>query len=291
MFSVSSGKKLKSASVPVDEAGMQYHLMVKPGDVSRYVLLPGDPGRVLRIAKYWDKKWKVAEHREYLTYSGKYKGVFISATSTGIGAPSTAIAIEELARVGSDTFIRVGTTGALRRDIGVGDLIISTGAVRLEGTSKQYVIPEYPAIADLTVTLALVAAAEELGVKYHLGLTASSDSFYVGQERPGYRGYLPPFQKGLVSFLKSVNVLNFEMEAATIFTLANVYGLRAGSVCAAIANRETEEFIVDAGVEDAIRVANEAVKILSEWDELMEKAGKKVVVPGIITKWWEMKRS
>ncbi len=287
MSLVSSGKKLKSASVPVDEKGMQYHLMVKPGDVSRYVLLPGDPGRVLRIAKYWDEKWKVAEHREYLTYSGKYKGVFISATSTGIGAPSTAIAVEELARIGSDTFIRVGTTGALRRDIGVGDLIISTGAVRLEGTSKQYVIPEYPAVADLTVTLALVAAAEELGVKYHLGLTASSDSFYVGQERPGFRGYLPPFQKGLVSFLKSVNVLNFEMEAATIFTLANIYGLRAGSVCAAIANRETEEFIVDAGVEDAVRVANEAVKILSEWDELMEKAGKKAVTPGIIAEWWK----
>ncbi len=287
MSLVSSGKKLKSASVPVDEKGMQYHLMVKPGDVSRYVLLPGDPGRVLRIAKYWDEKWKVAEHREYLTYSGKYKGVFISATSTGIGAPSTAIAVEELARVGSDTFIRVGTTGALRRGIGVGDLIISTGAVRLEGTSKQYVIPEYPAVADLTVTLALVAAAEELGVKYHLGLTASSDSFYVGQERPGFRGYLPPFQKGLVSFLKSVNVLNFEMEAATIFTLANIYGLRAGSVCAAIANRETEEFIVDAGVEDAVRVANEAVKILSEWDELMEKAGKKAVTPGIIAEWWK----
>ncbi len=280
------GKKLKSASVPVDEAGMQYHLMVKPGDVSRYVLLPGDPGRVRRIAEHWEEKWMVAEHREYLTYSGKYRGVFISATSTGIGAPSTAIAVEELARVGSDTFIRVGTTGALRREIGVGDIIISTAAVRLEGTSKHYVIPEYPAVADLTVTMALVAAAEELGVKYHLGLTASSDSFYVGQERPGYKGYLPPFQKGLVSFLKSVNVLNFEMEAATIFTLANIYGLRAGSVCAAIANRETEEFVVDAGVEDAIRVANEAVKILKEWDSAMDKTGRRVVTPEIIAGWW-----
>ncbi len=280
------GKRLKSASVPVDEKGTVYHLMVKPGDVSRYVLLPGDPGRVRRIAEFWDEKWMVAEHREYLTYSGRYKGVFISATSTGIGAPSTAIAVEELARVGSDTFIRVGTTGALHRHIGVGDLIISTGAVRLEGTSKQYVIPEYPAVADLTVTLALVSAAEILGVKYHLGLTASTDSFYVGQERPGLRGYLPPFQKGLTSFLKSVNVLNFEMEAATIFTLSNIYGLRAGSVCAAIANRETEEFIVNAGVDDAIRVANEAVRVLSEWDDEMEKMNKSNVTPEIIVKWW-----
>jgi uridine phosphorylase len=279
------GKKLKSASIPVDEEGMQYHLMVRPGDVSRYVLLPGDPGRVKRIASYWEEKRVIAEHREYLTYSGKYRGVFISATSTGIGAPSTAIAVEELARVGADTFIRVGTTGALRRDIGIGDLIISTGAVRLEGTSKHYVIPEYPAVADLTVTMALIAAAEELGVKYHLGLTASSDSFYVGQERPGFKGYLPPFQKGMVEFLRNVNVLNFEMEAAAIFTLAGIYGLRAGNVCAAIANRETEEFVVDAGVDDAIKTANEAVRILSEWDEEMKATGKRNVTPQIIYRW------
>ncbi len=282
-----SGRRLTSASRPVDKSGRVYHLGIKPGDVSKYVLLPGDPKRVLRIASFWDEKWRVAEHREYLTYSGRYKGVFVSATSTGIGAPSTAIAVEELARVGSNTFIRVGTTGALRRDIGIGDLIISSGAVRLEGTSKQYVIPEYPAVASLDVTLALITAAEELGVKYHVGLTASTDSFYVGQERPGYKNYLPPFQRGLIDFLRSVNVLNFEMEAATIFTLANIYGLRAGSICAAIANRETEEFIVDAGVDDAIRVANEAVKILSEWDEIIHGEGSRIVSAKTIIKWYE----
>ncbi|ABN69574.1 uridine phosphorylase [Staphylothermus marinus F1] len=281
------GKRLSSASAPVDESGRVYHLGVKPGDVSKYVLLPGDPGRVKRIASFWDEAWRVAEHREYLTFSGKYKGVFISATSTGIGAPSTAIAIEELARVGSNTFIRVGTTGALRRNIGVGDIIISTGAVRLEGTSKQYVFPEYPAVASFDVTMALITAAEELGVKYHVGLTASTDSFYVGQERPGYKGYLPPFQRGLIDFLKSVNVLNFEMEAATIFTLANIYGLRAGSVCAAIANRETEEFIVDAGVDDAIKVANEAVKILNEWDQIVRETGSKTVSAKTILEWYK----
>lgn len=281
------GKRLSSASAPVDESGRVYHLGVKPGDVSKYVLLPGDPGRVKRIASFWDEAWRVAEHREYLTFSGKYKGVFISATSTGIGAPSTAIAIEELARVGSNTFIRVGTTGALRRNIGVGDIIISTGAVRLEGTSKQYVFPEYPAVASFDVTMALITAAEELGIKYHVGLTASTDSFYVGQERPGYKGYLPPFQRGLIDFLKSVNVLNFEMEAATIFTLANIYGLRAGSVCAAIANRETEEFIVDAGVDDAIKVANEAVKILNEWDQIVRETGSKTVSAKTILEWYK----
>lgn len=275
-------KALKSASSPETEEGKQYHLEVKPGDVSRYVLLPGDPGRVELIASFWDKNWRVSQHREYVTYSGYYKNVFITATSTGIGGPATAIAVEELARVGADTFIRVGTTGALTKNIAVGDLVISTGAVRLDGTSKHYVIPEYPATASIDVTLALIEAADSLGVKYHVGLTASSDSFYVGQERPGFKGYLPPFQKGLIEFLRSVNVLNFEMEASVIFTLANIYGLRAGAVCAAIANRETEVFIPNAGVEDAVRVANEAVKILSEWDTELQKSGRKIITPSLI---------
>lgn len=284
-------RKLKSASQPETESGLQYHLRIKPGDVSRYVLIPGDPERVKRIAGFWDKLWHVASHREYTTYTGLYKGVLISATSTGIGAPSTAIAIEELLRVGADTFIRVGTTGALHKWIDIGDIIISTGAVRLEGTSKQYVIPEYPAIASYDVLLALIEAAETLAIKYHVGLSASTDSFYVGQERPGYKGYLPPFSRGLIEFLRSINVLNFEMEAATIFTLAGIYGFRAGMVCAAIANRETEEFVVDAGVDNAIRVACEAVKILSEWDSLKERFRKKYISPSLLKYWLEKRRS
>lgn len=275
-------ERLKSASRPEDSEGRQYHIQAKRGDVSKYVLLPGDPERIPLIARHWDKSWQVARHREYVTYSGYYKGVFISATSTGIGAPATAIAIEELARVGADTFIRVGTTGALRKEIGVGEVVISTGAMRLEGTSKHYVPPEYPAVANYEVVLALIGAAESLGVKYHVGLTASSDSFYVGQERPGFGDYLPPFQRGLVSFLREAGVLNFEMEASLIFTLANIYGLRAGAVCAAIANRETEEFVANAGVEDAIKVANEAVKVLSEWDEAKKRSDKKYLTPAII---------
>jgi uridine phosphorylase len=274
--------EFKDASRPETETGLQYHLMIKPGDVAKYVLLPGDPERVPIIARFWDKAWHVASHREYVTYSGYYKGVFISATSTGIGAPATAIAFEELARVGAEVFIRVGTTGALRRDVSVGDVVISTGAVRMEGTSRHYVMPEYPAVASYDVVLALIDAAESLGVRYHVGLTASSDSFYVGQERPGFRDYLPPFQKGLIDYLRSVNVLNFEMEASLIFTLANIYRLRAGAVCAAIANRETGEFKPGAGVEDAIRVANEAVKILYEWDEEKRRIGNAYLTPDII---------
>ncbi len=279
---VSSYRRFGSASSPVSDEGRVYHLKVKQGEVGRYVLLPGDPERVPIIAKYWDKHWYVSSHREFVTYSGYYKGVFLSVTSTGIGAPSTAIAVEELARVGAEVFIRVGTTGALKREIGIGDLIISTASVRLEGTSRHYIMPEYPAVASYDVILALIEAAEILGVKYHIGLTASSDSFYVGQERPGFKGYLPPYQKGLIEYLVNANVLNFEMESSVIFILANIYGLKAGAICAVIANRATNEFVPEAGVEDAIKVSNEAVKIHNEWSEEIAKLGKKYVTPSII---------
>ncbi len=274
--------KLKSADVPETEEGLQYHIMLKPGDVAPYVLLPGDPDRVPKIAKYWDEARHVARHREYNTYTGKYKGVPISATSTGIGGPSTAIAVEELLRIGAHTFIRVGTTGAIQRDIKVGDIIITYASVRLEGTSKQYVIPEYPAAASPEVVLALIEAAETLGVRYHVGITASTDSFYTGQGRPGYNGYMQSWMKNIIPDLQAARVLNFEMESATLFTLANIYGARAGMVTAVIANRVTGEMVAGAGEEDAIKVANEAVRILYEWDEIKRKRGKKYFYPGLI---------
>ncbi|CCC82422.1 uridine phosphorylase [Thermoproteus tenax] len=241
-----------------------YHLMVERGRVPRHVLLPGDPGRVPKIASYWDESTEIARNREFVTYVGRYKGIPIAATSTGIGSGSTAIAVEELLAVGADTFIRVGTTGALRREIRPGDVIIATGAVRWDGASRWYAPPEYPAVAHWSVVSALVQAAQSLGVRYHVGIVASTDSFYVGQERPGYGGFLPPWARGLVETLRSLNVLSFEMESATIFTLASIYGAKAGGVYAAIANRETDEFVPEAGVEDAIKVANEAVKILAQ---------------------------
>lgn len=265
----------KSALEPETAEGLQYHIRLKPGDVPRYVLLPGDPGRVPVIASYWDESRKVSEHRGYVCYVGKYRGVELAAMSTGIGGPSTAIAIEELLRIGADTFIRVGTTGALQEYIKLGDIVISTAAVRFDGVSKIYVDPEYPAVASYDVLLALIEAAESLGVRYHVGITASSDSFYVGQGRPGFRGYLPDRWRGIEVKLRELNVLNFEMEASTIFTLANIYGARAGAVCAAIANRVTNEFDPSAGVVEAIRVANEAVRILNEWDELLKASGRR----------------
>nr|KJR74169.1 MAG: uridine phosphorylase [Thermoproteus sp. AZ2] len=244
-----------------------YHLLIGRGEVPRYVLLPGDPGRVPKIAAAWEEARELARNREFTTYVGRYKGAPIAATSTGIGSGSTAIAVEELLWAGADTFIRVGTTGALRREIRLGDVVIGTAAVRWDGASRWYAPPEYPAVAHWRVVSALVEAAEALGVRYHVGVVASTDSFYVGQERPGHGGFLPPWAKGLVDTLRSLGVLSFEMESATIFTLASIYGARAGGVYAAIANRETDEFAAEVGVEDAIRVANEAVKILHDLDQ------------------------
>lgn len=200
---------------------------------------------------------------------GEYKGVTISAVSTGIGGPAVEIALIELINVGADTFIRVGSTGAIQPEIEPGDLIISSSAMRLEGASKSYAPIEYPASASLDVTLALIAAAETLGYRYFVGITASTDSFYAGQERPTINDYLPSWQKGLIDSLRKLNVLNFEMEAATLFTLSNIFRVRAGCISAVFANRVTNIF-EKKGEKEAALVASEAVRILNEWDEERE---------------------
>jgi len=284
-------RKLRSAKEPVTEEGLLYHIRCRPGDVAPYVLLPGDPSRVPRISKYWDVKKEVAKHREYVTHTGTYRGAPISATSTGIGGPSAAIAVEELLRAGARVLIRVGTSGALRKEIEVGSLVVSTGAIRLDGTTRQYVVDGYPAVASFEVVVALIEAAEEMGVKYHVGLTATTDSFYVGQGREGFEGFKPSWSDRLIEDLMRMNVLNFEMESAVIFTLANVYGVRAGAICAVLDNIVTGEFVEDAGVEDCIRVANEAVRILHEWDEEKRKQGRKFIYPKMLTRYYSLKRS
>jgi len=261
--------------------GLQYHLRVRPGDVARYVLLPGDPERAGLISRLWDEARLVARHREYVTYTGVYRGVGVSVTSTGIGGPSAAIAVEELLSVGSDTFIRVGTMGGLRADLEPGTLVIGSGAVRLEGASRQYVMPEYPAAASYEVVAALVEAAERVGARYEVGVVASTDSFYLGQGRPGFRGYMTPRAAAIMPELREAGVLGFEMEAATIFTLAGLYGARAGCVCTVIANRETDEFTPEKGVREASLVASEAVRILASWDDAKKRAGKKWFYPSL----------
>jgi uridine phosphorylase len=212
--------------------------------------------------------------------TGTLGGVTVSACSTGIGCPAAAIAVEELGRIGADTFIRVGSCGSLTQDLDCGDLAISTAALRLDGTSKQYVEPEYPAASSLDVTLALVEAAERLGKKYEAGITASADSFYVGQGRPGLGNYLAPEAETLVQRLRNQNVITMEMEASIIFTLANLYGFRSGCVLAVYANRVTGEFATK-GEEDACKVAVEAVRLLASWDADKRKSGKKHWSPGL----------
>jgi uridine phosphorylase len=276
-------KRFVSASLPQDKSGLQYHINCRRGDLARYVLLPGDPARVKLISERWDSARKVTEHREFVTYTGRYAGAPVSCTSTGIGGPAAAIAVEELLRVGADTFIRVGTTGGLSRRARVGDIVISTGSVRFDGTSSQYTWPGYPALANYEVICALVESAESLGVRYHLGITASTDSFYTGQGRPGYNGFIQHQSENILEDARRAGILNFEMESATIFTLSNLYGARAGCVCAVIANRETDELVKDAGVSEAIGVANEAVKLLYEWDRIKKKKGKTHFYPSILS--------
>jgi len=220
----------------------QYHLEVTGGDVADSVLLPGDPGRIETITDCWDDAEVVADHREYRTATGTHEQTPISVTSTGI-QPETD----------------------------VGDLIVTSGAVRQEGTSDEYIRSDYPAVADHAVVAALAAAAEDLGYDYHVGLTASTDSFYAGQSREGFGGYTSQASEAMIEELKAANVLNFEMEASAILALANIYGLRGGAVCTVYADRTTGEFEVT-GEQRAAKTASRAVTLLAEMDERVAEA-------------------
>ena len=255
---------------PNDE--VQYHLDIGPEDTRGPVLLPGDPERVPKIADRWDEAEETGHHREYRTVTGSYEGAPLTVTSTGIGSPSATIAVEEHANLGTDTFVRVGSCGAIQPGMDVGDMVITTGAVRQEGTSDEYVREDYPAVADGEVVTALVAACEELGYPYHVGVTCSTDSFYAGQGRPGFGGFEAAGADALVEELQNAGVLNFEMEAAAILTVANLYGLRAGAVCTVYANRVTGEFRTE-GERRAGEVASRAAAILAEMDAVKEAAG------------------
>ncbi|MDO8451388.1 MAG: nucleoside phosphorylase [bacterium] len=274
-------KKRVSAKAPV-LGGKQYHIECGPGDVAPSVLVPGDPARVNKIASLWDSVHEVANHREYHTMTGMFEGVPISCTSSGIGSPSLAIAVDELSRIGADTFIRVGSTGGIQKGQKLGDLVISTGAVRLDGTSRDLVIPEYPAVAHYEVVMALIQAAEELGVRYHVGITASTDTFYTGQGRPAYKNYFPSHKDHVLRDMQSAGVQNFEMEAGCLFTMAGLFGKRAGAVCFIIANRVTDEFeITEEMQKRAGHVASKAVAILAEWEKKKVKQRKHWFYPAL----------
>ena len=207
---------------------VQYHIQMKEGDVADFVILPGDPGRVETIANHFDTAEVVAHNREYKTMTGKYKGRSVSVTSTGIGCPSTAIAVEELANIGAKTFVRMGTSGAMQEFTRVGDKVIATGAVRYEGTSVQYMPIEFPAVASHDMVTALVNSASDAKLNYHTGIVQSKDSFY-GQHSPEDMPIASELLQKWDAWIKG-GVLCSEMEAATLFVVGSYRKLRTGAV-------------------------------------------------------------
>lgn len=250
-------------------SGKQYHIGVGKGEVGRYVFLPGDPKRCEKIAKYFDQPVKVGDSREFVTYTGYLNGVKVSVTSTGVGGPSASIAMEELVACGADTFIRVGTCGGMDMNVQSGDLVIATGAVRMEGTSKEYAPIEYPAVADLDMVNALVEGAKRVNASYHTGVVECKDAFY-GQHRPET---LPNGQDLLRKWNAwlGMGCKASEMESAALFIVAGYLHVRCGTTLLVVANQEREkQGLPNPQVHDtdlAIRSAIEAVKYLIETEE------------------------
>lgn len=247
---------LDKSSVTRDQ--IQYHLRLRPGDVGRYILLPGDPDRVLRIARHLTNPKEIVFNREYRTCTGTYKGIIVSATSTGIGCPSAAIAVEELANIGATHFIRVGSTGALQPDVHPGDIVINTASMRNEGTTRFYVDEGFPAVADHFLTHALIQAAQRLQperqFRLHVGLNASDDAFY---------GETPEF----IARLTKHKLINVEMESAAIFTIAHLRGLKAAMVCGVSGNLVTAE----------VEYQNENRPLIEAWENAIDIALEGIV--------------
>jgi len=255
------------------ENGLQYHILCKEGDIGRYCLLPGAPERCAEIAKYFDNPTFVSQNREFSIYTGYLCGEKVSVCSTGIGGPSSAIAMEELYKLGANTFIRVGTCGGINLKVKKGDCVIATAAVRQDGTSREYAPIEFPAVSDFEVTAALIKAATDLCYPHHAGVVQSKDSFY-GQHSPER---MPTSFDLLAKWeaWKRLGVLASEMESATQFCVAATLGARCGAVFHTVWNQEREKQGLESGTPDedtesAIHVAVEALKILIKNDRQKE---------------------
>lgn len=250
------------------EEGLQYHIAVKNGDVGKYVILPGDPKRCKKIAQYFDNAELIADNREFVTYTGYLNGTKVSVTSTGIGGPSASIALEELVKAGADTFIRIGTCGGMDLDVKSGDVVIATGAIRMEGTTKEYAPIEFPAVANLEVVNALVNSAKTLNYPYHAGIVECKDSFY-GQHEPEKMPVSYELQNKWNAWLK-LGCLASEMESAALFVVGSYLKVRVGSVFLVVANQEREKLKMDNPVvhntDMAIEVAVNALKSLIKND-------------------------
>lgn len=246
------------------ENGEQYHIGLKAGDVGKYVILPGDPKRCEKIAQYFDKPKLVGDRREFVTYTGYLNGEKVSVTSTGIGGASASIALEELVKIGAEKFIRVGTCGGMDINVKGGDLVIATGAIRMEGTSKEYAPIEFPAVANLDVINALVRSAKNLGFDFHTGVVQCKDSFY-GQHNPELMPVSYELQNKWEAW-KRMGCLASEMESAALFIAGSFLRVKVGSVFLTVANQEREKQGLENPVvhdtDKAIKTAIEAIKIL-----------------------------
>lgn len=260
---------MESAERVQDEEGRQYHIGLAPGEVAPWILLVGDPDRAARVAERFDSVRVHRKCREYVSFTGQYQGLEVTALGTGIGCDNTEIAVVELLEcVSRPTLIRIGSCGTLQPEVALGELCISTGAVRLESTSLAFVEEGYPAVAHYEVVLALVSAAAEQGAPHHVGLTATASGFYGWQGRGGHA--VTSRFPDLAERLGQMRVLNMEMEASTLFTLAGLAGLRAGAVCTVFANRPENRFIgaadKTAAESRAIEVGLGALPILARMD-------------------------
>ena len=216
-----------------------YHLQIEPGQIGEFVIMPGDPGRCHLIAEHFENPQLIAQSREYITYTGKYKGLRVSVTSTGMGCPSAAIALEELIMSGAKHLARLGTTGALQKKINLGDIIIPTSAVRLEGTSVEYIPVEFPAVADIDIVDALIKAARGKNQKSHIGIIMSHDAFYKGSVFTD-----PDFLKREQVWIDS-NVLSVENESSALFTIGYLRKVKVGTILTVVANHLTRKVITD----------------------------------------------
>ncbi|MBQ5739761.1 MAG: uridine phosphorylase [Oscillospiraceae bacterium] len=245
-----------------------YHIHCAAGEVGRYVILPGDPGRCESIAAHFDNPVLIAKNREYVTYTGMLLGEKVSVCSTGIGGPSAAIAMEELHQLGADTFIRVGTCGGIDIDVQSGDIVVATGAIRYEHTSCEYAPIEFPAVSDLGIANALYDAARELGYRVHAGVVQCKDSFY-GQHSPEKSPVYYELQQKWESW-KRLGVKASEMESAALFVVAAALGARCGSCFHTVWNQEREKAGLDQHMSEdtsaAVKVGIEALKKIIEKD-------------------------
>ncbi|MFH1873984.1 MAG: nucleoside phosphorylase [Pseudomonadota bacterium] len=274
-------KHIKQSAINLaSKEGRQYHIGLKPGEVAPYILFCGDPTRARMVAKYFDQAGPEITHREYVTITGKYKELPLTVMATGMGADNIEIAVVELFQiVNNPTIIRIGSSGALKKEIALADLIISTGAVRLESVSLAYVVEGYPCLANYEVILALLMAAKQNKFPHHAGITATCSSFYAPQSRN-----IPPFQprdKDLPTKLEAMNVFNLEMETSCLFTLASMAGFRAGTVCAAYANRYHNKFVEgelkDEAEKRCVETGLKAFEIIAKMDA--QKKGDKYWLP------------